>query len=155
MILTVIPFLPLAVYLIDAKKEKNLKRGIRQIAAFLVVGSLNIVLLSFFKMLYVYLVPLLFIFYIGFISSKSIWYVIYWSLSVFNYFSCLIDFYWYSCWNNCLPSQKKIKNASRNFSLKNLKAFRNTNENTSLVLYQLDCLKWLATFQFCKINSTS
>ncbi len=70
-ILTLIPFLPLAVYLIDANKEKNLKRGIRQIAAFLVVGSLNIVLLSFFKMLYVYLVPLLFIFYIGIISSKS------------------------------------------------------------------------------------
>lgn len=70
-ILTLIPFLPLAVYLINAKKEKNLKRGIRQIAAFLVVGSLNIVLLSFFKMLYVYLVPLLFIFYNGIISSKS------------------------------------------------------------------------------------
>ena len=70
-ILTLIPFLPLAVYLINAKKEKNLKRGIRQIAAFLVVGSLNIVLLSFFKMLYVYFVPLLFIFYIGIISSKS------------------------------------------------------------------------------------
>ena len=70
-ILTLIPFLPLAVYLINAKKEKNLKRGIRQIAAFLVVGSLNIVLLSFFKMQYVYLVPLLFIFYIGIISSKS------------------------------------------------------------------------------------
>ena len=70
-ILTVIPFLPLAVYLIDAKKEKNLKRGIRQITAFLVVGSLNIILLSFFKMLYVYLVPLLFIVYIGIISSKS------------------------------------------------------------------------------------
>ena len=70
-ILTLIPFLPLAVYLINAKTEKNLKRGICQIAAFLVVGSLNIVLLSFFKMLYVYLVPLLFIFYIGIISSKS------------------------------------------------------------------------------------
>tara|TARA_R110000737_G_scaffold290241_1_gene296792 strand:+ start:262 stop:510 length:249 start_codon:yes stop_codon:yes gene_type:complete len=51
--------IPILIYLVDGIYEHNIKRGIRQIIAFLIFGALSFFALSFFGLKFVYSVPIL------------------------------------------------------------------------------------------------
>jgi hypothetical protein len=51
--------IPLLIYLVDGIYEHSLKRGVRQIIAFLIFGTLSFFALSIFGLKFVYSVPIL------------------------------------------------------------------------------------------------
>jgi len=69
--LVAIAILPLLMYMIDGYYEKNIKRGVLQILAFIITGILIIILMQVTSFAVVFMIPFMLLFFVLFFKKNN------------------------------------------------------------------------------------